>query len=80
MGVLSVREFNANVSGALARVEAGEVLDITKNGRVIAELRPKTVIERDTPEWNAAFDDMLAMMRRGIPGLTGPASYEERTE
>ena len=41
MGVMSIREFNANVSKAFARVEAGETIDITRNGEIIAEVAPK---------------------------------------
>ena len=33
MGVMSIRELNANLSKALARAEAGEVIEITKNGK-----------------------------------------------
>ena len=35
MGVMSVRELNANLSKALARAEAGEVIEITKNGSLL---------------------------------------------
>ncbi|RJF90658.1 type II toxin-antitoxin system Phd/YefM family antitoxin [Sphingomonas cavernae] len=79
MGVMSVREFNANVSKALARVEAGETLDITKNGKVIAELRPKKASKLDDPEFRAAYERAVKGLKEGIPGLTGPATYEERT-
>ena len=41
MTIMSIREFNANVSKALARAEAGEVIEITRNGKPVAELRPK---------------------------------------
>jgi antitoxin (DNA-binding transcriptional repressor) of toxin-antitoxin stability system len=79
MGVMSIREFNANTSAAFAKVEAGESLDITKNGKVIAEIRPKRANRMDDPEYRARYEKMLAGMREGIPGLSGPATYEERT-
>lgn len=79
MGVMSIREFNANASAAFAKVEAGETLEITKNGKVIAEVRPKKANRMDDPEFRAAYERMLASMREGIPGLTGPFTYEERT-
>ena len=41
MGVMSIREFNKNASAAFAKVVAGETLNITKYGTVIAEIRPK---------------------------------------
>jgi antitoxin (DNA-binding transcriptional repressor) of toxin-antitoxin stability system len=80
MGVMSVREFNANTSKAFALVQAGETIDVTKNGKVIAEVRPKTVSRMDDPAYQEKYDRMMAMMRQGIPGLKGPLTYEERTE
>lgn len=79
MGVMSIREFNANTSAAFAKVEAGESFDITKNGKVIAEIRPKRKNRMDDPEFVAARERLLSGLREGIPGLSGPASYEERT-
>jgi prevent-host-death family protein len=79
MGVMSIRELNANLSKAVARAEAGEVIDITKNGKPIAELRAKPKNRMADPEFRAARERMLARMERGIPGLKGPATYEERT-
>jgi antitoxin (DNA-binding transcriptional repressor) of toxin-antitoxin stability system len=80
MGVMSIREFNANTSAAFAKVEAGESLEITKNGKVIAEIRPKRANRMDDPEYRAKWEAMMASMRKGIPGLKGPFTYEERTE
>jgi antitoxin (DNA-binding transcriptional repressor) of toxin-antitoxin stability system len=79
MGVMSVREFNQNVSAALAKVEAGETLDITKNGKVIATLTPKPINRMDDPEYRAAYEEMIALFRGGLPYMGGAASYEERT-
>jgi antitoxin (DNA-binding transcriptional repressor) of toxin-antitoxin stability system len=79
MGVMSIRELNANTSAAIAKVEAGEIFDITKNGKVIAEIRPKLGNLMDDPEYKASHDRMMALLREGIPGLSGPATYEERT-
>ena len=79
MGVMSIREFNQNTSAAFAKVEAGETLDITKNGKVIAEIRPKPKNRMDDPEFRAARERMRERLERGIPGLKGPATYDERT-
>ncbi len=79
MGVMSVRELNANLSKALARAEAGEVIDITKNGKAIVELRAKRANKLDDPQFRAAYERMVKGFEKGIPGLTGPATYEERT-
>lgn len=79
MGVMSIREFNANISTAFARVEAGETIEVTKNGKVIAEIRPKRANRLDDPEFRAAYERLVKGWEKGIPGLTGPATYEERT-
>ncbi|MBL0923752.1 MAG: type II toxin-antitoxin system prevent-host-death family antitoxin [Sphingomonadaceae bacterium] len=79
MGVMSIREFNANMSKAIARAEAGETIEITRNGKPVVELRAKRKNRMDDPEYREKYERMLAGMREGIPGLTGPATYEERT-
>lgn len=79
MGALSVRELNNNLSAAIARVEAGEVLTVTKHGKPVLEMRPKPAIKMDDPAWRAAYERMLAGLREGVPGLTAPVTYEERT-
>jgi prevent-host-death family protein len=79
MGVMSIRELNANLSKALARAEAGEIIEITRNGKPIVELRTKRVNKLDDPEFRAARERMLEGFKTGIPGLSGPATYEERT-
>lgn len=79
MGVMSIREFNANTSKAFAKVEAGESIDVTRNGKVIAEIRPKRASRMDDPELRARWERMLKGLEEGVPGLGGPATYEERT-
>ena len=79
MGVMSIRELNTNMSKAIARAEAGEVIDITRNGKAVVELRAKRKNKLDDPEFRAAYERFVQRMERGIPGLTGPATYEERT-
>ena len=79
MGVMSIREFNANMSKAFAKVEAGETIKVTRNGRVIANVVPERNNPMDDPEYRAKHEKMMALLRQGLPGLKGPASYEERT-
>ena len=79
MGVMSIREFNANTSKAFAKVEAGETIEVTRNGKVIAEVTPKRKNRMDDPEYRRNWERMIKGMEEGIPGLTGPATYEERT-
>ena len=76
MAAVSIREFNANISKVIARVEAGETLDITRNGKAIAELRPKGRV-RDAAWWKA-YDEMVEVMRKGIPGKIGKITYEDK--
>lgn len=80
MSVMSIRDFNKNTSAAFAKVQAGETIDITKNGKVIAQIRPKGKNRMDDPEFRAKWEALMASMRQGVPGLQGPYSYEERTE
>src|SRR4051794_12095858 len=40
MTVVSIREFSYNPSAMFSRVEQGEVIQITRHGQVIAEVRP----------------------------------------
>jgi antitoxin (DNA-binding transcriptional repressor) of toxin-antitoxin stability system len=79
MGVMSIREFNTNISKALSKVEGGEVIKLTRNGKVIASVVPERLNKLDDPEYRAKHEKMMALMREGIPGLKGPATYEERT-
>ena len=76
MGVMSVREFNANVSRAIALVEAGETIEITKNGKVVAELRPKRP-ERDAA-WHKAYREMCENMAHGINLGGGRVTAEDK--
>lgn len=80
MGVMSIREFNANTSKAFAMVEAGETIKVTKNGKIIASVVPARASRMDEPEFWAARERLLERMEKGIPGLKGPFTYEERTE
>lgn len=77
MGVMSIRELNANMSKAIARAEAGEVIDITRNGKAVVEIRAIRQNRMNDPEFKRAREKFLSGF--GIKGLTGPATYEERT-
>jgi len=79
MGAVSIRELNSNVSKVIARVEGGEVVEITKGGTVVAEIRPRGDAWLADPQRRKAREELLELMREGIPGLAGPATYEERT-
>ena len=76
MGVLTVRELNANISQALARAKAGEVLSITKNGEPVAELHPPRVVRDE--KWQAARERMLELMKKKLGPYTGKLTYEDK--
>jgi len=63
MITMTVRDANQNFSKMLAEVEKGETVLITKNGKTVAELRPRSDDPRDDPEWRAAYERMVALMR-----------------
>ena len=78
MGVMTVRELNANVSKAIARVEAGETIDITKSGRVVVEIRPKLEKPVQDARWRAAYRRMLARMADGFGPGSGTVTHEDK--
>ena len=76
MGAMSIRELNANISKAVARVEAGETIDITRNGRVVAEIRAKRPVRDE--RWWKAYREMISVMERGFPGKIGTITEEDK--
>jgi antitoxin (DNA-binding transcriptional repressor) of toxin-antitoxin stability system len=77
VGVVTIREFNGNVSKFIARAESGEVIRVARNGKIVAELRPPS-LDRTSPEWKAAHQRLLHSLEEGI-SFGGPATYDERT-
>lgn len=76
MGVMTVRELNANISQALARAEAGETLSITRNGKPVAEMRPVQP-PRDEQYW-AARARLEQLMSQKWGPYTGKITYEDK--
>lgn len=60
---MSARDANQSFSKLLAQVETGGTVLIIKNGRTVAELRPRSDDPRDDPDWRAAYDRMIDLMR-----------------
>jgi prevent-host-death family protein len=78
MAALSIRELNANISKVIERVEAGEVVNVSRNGRVVAEIRPKIVRPvRDERYWKAR-KEMERLLNEGLPLDIGKATLEDR--
>lgn len=76
MGAMTIRELNANISKAISMVEAGETLDIVKNGKVVAELRPKP--RNADAAWRKAHEESIAFLREGIDLCIGKVSTDDK--
>ena len=76
MGVITVRELNANISQALARAKAGEIVSITKNGEPVAELHPPRPVRDEG--WHAARARLEALMKTGFGPASGAVTYEDK--
>jgi prevent-host-death family protein len=78
MPALSIRELNANISKVIERVESGEVVEVSRNGRVVAEIRPKIVRPvRDARYWKAR-EEMERLLVEGLPLDIGKTTIEDR--
>lgn len=77
MGVMSVRELNANVSRALSAAAAGEDVILTLKGQPYLRITREGVDEA-VDKRARAREALLALMERGID-FGGPATYDERT-
>ena len=63
MTSVSVREFSYNPSAMFSRVENGETIEVTRHGKVIAELRPPT-------QHLSKYDELVALGHI-VPGSAG---------
>ena len=63
MRIMTARDANQNFSKILREAEQGETVLITKNGKTVAELRPRAHDPYDDVRWRAAFERMMALMR-----------------
>lgn len=75
MTVMSIREFNANVSKAISRVEAGETIEISKGGQIVAEVRPRPKLVGEARK--AALAKLDELLSRKTP-FTGKVTYEDK--
>jgi antitoxin (DNA-binding transcriptional repressor) of toxin-antitoxin stability system len=76
MSAVTVRELNANISKVLSRVAAGETLEIMRNGKVIAELRPKD--RRSNEAWRKAYKESVRVLRKGFPAKVESISEDDK--
>lgn len=77
MTVMSVREFNANVSRVIRRAELGETIAISRDGEVVASLCPGDLTRDINREADlAAF---RAVLNKGVR-FGRRFSHDERNE
>jgi antitoxin (DNA-binding transcriptional repressor) of toxin-antitoxin stability system len=76
MAAVTVRELNNNISKTLARVAAGESIDIMRNGKVIAEIRPKD--RRSNAAWRKAYKDSVEVLRAGFRAKVGEITEDDK--
>lgn len=63
MRMITVREANQRFSRVLSEVEKGETILITKNGQIVAELRPRPHDPRQDSEWRRAHQRLVGCLR-----------------
>ena len=63
MHTVGAFEAKAKIAELLDKVTAGETVLITKNGRTVAEIRPRADDPRQDPEWRSAYEEMLRLMK-----------------
>jgi prevent-host-death family protein len=56
MRTVSIRDANQNFSRLIKEVEAGETVVITRQGKPVAELKPRPVNRLDDPKVRAAYE------------------------
>ncbi len=76
MGVMSVRELNANVSRALSQAENEDIM-LTRNGKPYLRITRDGVDDREARR-QAAIAELDRLMHKGID-FGGPLNYDERT-
>jgi prevent-host-death family protein len=58
MATIGIRELKAQTSAVLRRVEAGETVEITNHGRVIARIVPAVTTDEEIRQSVAILDDL----------------------
>lgn len=80
MKSITVRDADKDFSKLLAEVERGEVVLITRDGKPVAELRPRTDHLCVDPIWRANFEHLVALLK-DTPGTglqVGPITEDDK--
>jgi prevent-host-death family protein len=77
---VGAREANQHFSELLREVESGKEITVTRNGKPVARLLPIRLQKSDKAR-QKAIDEMIAVMRRGMPlggrGFTRDEMHED---
>ncbi len=63
MRMVSIRDANQNFFRLVKEVEAGETVVITRQGKPVAEFRPRLASRLDDPEFRARFEQLRRRLR-----------------
>lgn len=58
MTTVGIRELKAHTSDVMRRVEAGETIEITNHGRIVARIMPPALTKEEIEQSLALLDDM----------------------
>jgi prevent-host-death family protein len=72
----TARELNQQTAQVLERVQAGETVTVTRNGRPVAVIRPYG--PEDPPAYPFRTDPMG--LDDSVPTFQGPADFSERAD
>lgn len=78
MGIMSINAFNRNISAALAEVQRGQDLILTKRGERVARITSEGLHTAAEESQKADVAWWLGLMEEAGTGKS-PATYEERT-
>lgn len=76
MSEMSIRELNSNISKVVSRVEAGETINIKRNGKVVVRMIPARPV-RDAA-WYKAWREMNVVLDKGFPINAGRITEDEK--
>jgi prevent-host-death family protein len=78
VGIMSINAFNRNISAALAEVQRGQDLILTKRGERVARITSEGLHSEAQESQKADIAWWLGLMDEAGTGKS-PATYEERT-
>ena len=67
MTKMTVGDLHDQTERAVAMAEAGVKVEVTRDGRVVAELVPRAPAEHMPERREAAIADLMAALRKGFP-------------